>query len=495
MITRMGNISSRSLFIELALLILLSLALVGCDNAQVLNQSSVRPDIAVTATSIAELPTPVGTYYPPLSTEPPYTPPPIPTLQPPPAAIPMPITTGPAPNVAWSAETDNSLTIWAGRYSDSDGPTPSITGARAVAKWTGIRLELRSMAVSPDHKSLALLTDEPCIVPTPAPTDTPVPFVTPPVPFPNIGEECEGGVPQHIYVVEVATGKVQSIPDYGHYKLYEDSRNHYYTKILGWFDNQRFGIVQENGQMITATKDGASFIERRWPGTSIGDYIWGTTLLPGHNTIFSWVGDGFFFRDAGTGAVQRVGNRIEGTELNNLEPSPDGKHISSLESESDHNGNDFEHFGLWVQDLASDARKQLIGTGVWDTQPAWAPDSTRIAFAYADVIPPGSAIDSIDVAEAADTNVYIADVTAGRARQLTHFTGAHNSNIQWTAGGNLILSSTAGSRTGGPGIVGVSTVDGRATVLVGAEAGQRLVRPLFFGPVGVPGMPGTGAQP
>src|SRR5205823_2967282 len=104
-----------------------------------------------------------------------------------------------------------------------------------------------------------------------------IPAPPPPTPTPNASgyiprqpdeSECEGaGIwPTYIYVIDLTTNKAQHIPDYySHYQLYADNifSN---IKIIGWFDNDRFGVTSGRGDMMTATKDGSSFIPRRWPG-------------------------------------------------------------------------------------------------------------------------------------------------------------------------------------------------------------------------------------
>ncbi|HET6262397.1 MAG TPA: hypothetical protein VFG99_09195, partial [Chloroflexia bacterium] len=103
--------------------------------------STMVPDAVATARSL-----------PPTSTPDVSPPPTLPPLPPPPSAASLPVDpAAPAPNVAWSAETDSSLTIWVGRYNDD--PAPGIKGVRAGARWDNKRLGLASMAASPDGRS------------------------------------------------------------------------------------------------------------------------------------------------------------------------------------------------------------------------------------------------------------------------------------------------------------------------------------------------------
>lgn len=466
---------------RLLLFPLLLAVLWACDDTQ---QAEVSTSVSVPlAVGTATYPT-----SPPAPTLPYYTPTPLP---PPLAAATFPPAYEPVPNIAWSAQGDKTLTVWVGHYSDS--PVPAITGARPIARWTGVPLDLTSMAASPDGHSLAVLVTEVCVPEPPPPTATPnsVGF-SPPGPDET---NCEGsGIwPQYVYAIDLMTNKVQSIPDY--YRNYQAYADHHYNnlKILGWFDNSRFGIANDSAQMSTATKDGLSFIPRPWPDLSPLAPVFSISLLPDRKTIFAWVGDGFYFRDAPTGAVRKVGDRIAGTRMDYMSPSPDGKLVYSLEPGRGIAGNNGRQYSLWVQDLASGARTMIVDEGVWDIRPAWSPDSSRIAFAHTDNAPSGDK-DWVGQPESADTNIYIADLAAHTTRQVTNFTGAHNSNIQWTPAGNLVLNSSAGNSAGRSDIVAVSTTDGKLTTLISAGQNEQVLHPLLFD-AGLPGIPGTGADP
>src|SRR6476646_9572785 len=124
------------------LLLLLALAVLwACNDAR---QAEVSSGVSV--------PLAVGTASYPTSTPAPtlpfYTATPLP---PPLAAATYPPPYEPVPNIAWSAQGDKTLTVWVGHYTDS--PVPAITGARPIARWTGVPLDLASMAASPDGHS------------------------------------------------------------------------------------------------------------------------------------------------------------------------------------------------------------------------------------------------------------------------------------------------------------------------------------------------------
>ncbi|MEO8287065.1 MAG: hypothetical protein ABI670_11595 [Chloroflexota bacterium] len=341
-----------------------------------------------------------------------------------------------------------------------------------------------------------MLFVEPCVPKPPPPTQIPNPSGTPQISLPQTGSDCEGDWPEHIYVIDLKSNKVQSIPDYyNHFPLYESNSYPNFSKLLGWFDNDKFGVMLKSGQMATASKDGSSFVERTWPGQGQHDNVFGLSLLPDHKTIFAWVSEEFFLRDAPTGIIRKVGNRLAGTWCDYLTPAPDGKLISYQEPEAGRVGNDGRHFELWVQELATDTRYKLISSGVWDARPAWSADNSQIAFAFTENVPTADDAWSSAFADKADTNIYLANVAARTARKVTNFTAAHNRDVIWTPRGNLLLSSTAHSQNRGFGLIQISPVDGKATTLVSAAQGEALVHPTFFGETELPGIPRTGVEP
>jgi hypothetical protein len=446
------------------------------------------------------IPAAIETYSPPTTTPdlrptPTYEPPP--TQEPPPQAEVFPVDkAAPIPNVAWSAESDNRLTIWVGHYSDN--PSPGISAARRVAQWNNTKrvdyaityLALGNMAVSPNSRYLAALIKGICEAPPPEPTATPggpPPDFIPPI----VDGPCEGIDFQYIYVFDLATGRIQTIPDYDRY---HDSNLSGLDKIIGWFDDDRFGIKPDSGHMLVATRDGAPIETRVWPGASIYDGIYRLSLLPDHKTIFAWVHGEFFFRDAPTGVVRHAGKKLEGIGYQYLTPSPDGKFISYLMPRNGAEGSNDPTHGLWVQNLASDAINPIVEQGVWDSQPSWSPDSTQIAFVHADMTPITDNYYWIGDPTQANTNIYVGNIANFTSRQLTSFTGAHNAGIQWTPAGNLLLSSTANSQDGRFDLVAVSSVDGKATTVMGSGQGEGLFDVTFFGTGTLPGMPRSGSE-
>lgn len=460
---------------------------------------AVRPtpqEPALSRDISAQVPPPVGTYYPPTSSpapiEPTWTPSPVP---PPPNASAIAGIAGEAPNIAWGSITDNSLTVWAGRYIDS--PLPTLASAWPVARWN-MPLDVTSMAVSPDHRYLAILTIQRCFPPTPEPTPTPDYSHEPPAVFPSVGEYCLGDWPQYIYVIDLLANQVQPIPDYYRdYELYAQNSYPYYSRIMGWFDNDRFGIMDRSNELITATKDGLSFVAQPFPDLGPFSHPYELVLLPDRRTLFAWTDQGFHLRDAPTGAVRKVGSYKPGEGLYAIAPSPDGKQVAYVKADfgiEDNRTVRDESYVLWVQDLNSGQsslvaeRKTAFGPLVWSS------DSSQIAFLPSE---PRPAEDARSLHHAYDlpSNIYLTSIADKQVRRLTSFSKVSNRQLFWTPSGNLILTSTFGSQTGETGIVTISPQDGSANLVRQASPGEALVALTLFEPQLPTGMPGVGADP
>ncbi|MEA2574377.1 MAG: hypothetical protein QOH93_1675, partial [Chloroflexia bacterium] len=383
----------------------------------------------------AQVPPPVGTYdllptftrMPPAPTS---TPSPVP---PPPAASTMPPIAGYAPNVAWGAITDNSLTLWSGRYSDS--PAPAITGAKPLARWA-LPLDIQSMAASPNGRYLALLTQERCIPPTPEPTPTPRYVNGMPEVFPNTGEYCEGDWPQYIYVVDLLTNEVHHAPDYADYDLYARFKGSdvlsglgSYWRILGWLDNDRFGVVSRANQMVLATRDGATFETRNFPNLTGRDFISDIDLLSDRKTLLVAVNGELYFRDLDSGKIRKADFDKRFSHI----PAPNGASSAYIREERDPTDGHILQQGLWVRDLGGNSAS-LLFNGAVAGEPVWSPDSSRIAFTSVEIADPNS--------DTPTSDIHIADRAAKISRLLVDFQGARNTNLRWTPGGNLLLLST-----------------------------------------------------
>ncbi len=365
-----------------------------------------------------------------------------------------------AANIAWGAETPNDLTIWTGAYDDS---VPNIVDAKAIVKWAS-PLKLVGMVVSPDHQSLAVLTLEPLI-----------------------GE----GFPTYwLSVINLSNYTVQSIPDYdNHYDLYK----YYYPRspdrILGWIDNDKF-VVQQTGDLVAAVagKDGASYSRVPFPPQfSSAAY---TALSPDRNRLFSDVGDsggngGFWTYNIDGTNPQKLVDMGSERESDYPAWSPDGKFISFLSPKiSLRDGtkwSDSHYMGLWLLNLATKEQKSISSENVWDVDPTWSDDSSKIAFLRADApITDNDRGIWYGAPETVYTNIFIANISNLTPTRLTHFDKVSNSGLQWTPGGSLLLASTSGSSSGLRNLGVVSTSDGTFTMLIAGSTNESLVHPLIF---------------
>lgn len=463
---------------------------------------AIRPNRQVPASTsdvAAQVPPAVGTYdllptwtrSPP---EPTRTPTPLP---PPPAVRTMPPAPGQPPNIAWGSITDNSLTLWAGRYSDS--PSPALTGARAVAHWS-LALDVMSMAASPDGRYLALLTQERCFPPTPTPTPaaTATPVLrngTPVVIYPRTSEYCLGDFPRYLYVVDLLTNEVRIIPNYSDRDLYLKHGPHFSQNrgVLGWLDNDR--IALDAGQYLVATRDGTSFQYRNFPNLTGRESVFMNQLLPDRKTMFVWVNHDFYLRDVHSGDIRKVGKRSQAKDARYgiIKASPNGQYISYVGPDVQSGGTSGRQLNLSFQRFSDDSRHLLVSGGVWDPSPAWSPDSSRIALVRTMAVPAGNNA-SIFESESADTDIYLATLAGLQVRRLTSFPAAHNRDIQWTPGGNLLVASTYGSRNKAFGLVWVSTMDGSAVRLWTPPPGETFAQSTLF-EAQPSGMPPAGVDP
>ncbi len=384
----------------------------------------------------------------------------IPTPLPPPPAtpqsMPTPITaasfptaTGPGstPNIAWGAVTQDSITIWVGDYSDA--PSPRIAGARPVVQWNvppGLHVKLANMALSPDHRSLAVLVASMWWVPG----DT-------------IGDAG------WLSVVDLGSNKVQPIPDYSHQELYIEYSYASPVHIIGWVDNDRLAI-ESTGIVKIATKDGASSVTMRDTGRAVY-----SALSPDRKALFTAINDGdnAFNIQAVDGSRDSVVQNTTNTRLLDYPRwSPDGKQIMLLSE------NNAVHITVRLLDPSTGAQQAVSKTDAWDVAPAWSADSSSIAFLRADG--PVSDYAAYLSPESVNSNIYITTLNDLAPKQVSNFTSLKNSDLQWTPAGNLLLSSTAGRIDDSPVLVAVSPNDGAVTTLATGSSGEALVCPVIF---------------
>jgi hypothetical protein len=396
---------------------------------------------------------PVATFIMSLVPTPGPPPPPTPVPPPtPPAPTPYPPVPKSTPNIAWGAQTADALTIWVGSYSDK--PSPRISDAHPVVSW-GIPqvfpIRLFDMAVSPDQRSIAVLGAKPW-----ARSD---------------GSSTAGW----LSVVSLDTNGVQTIPAYSNYQLYQEYGYAPPLHILGWLDNDRLA-VESTSSIRIASKDGAS-------STTLWDSgAWvNSALSPDRMSVFSYLGgDNYTFVLHSTdGASQRSLTNVAGAyPLDYPAWSPDGKRIAYLAFGDTSASPTSLYMGLRLLDIGNSTQVQISSPYVWDAGAVWSDDGTQIAFLRADE--PVTDYVTYSAPDNVNTNIYTVHLDDLAPKPLTGFTGVKNSGLQWTPGGNLILSSTSGSADGMPRLVAVSPQDGTSTSVLTSSTGISLTHPILF---------------
>lgn len=372
----------------------------------------------------------------------------------------------PAPNLAWGVETTGALTIWVGNYSDA--PVPSVSAARPVVLWS-TPLRLVDMAVSPDHRSLAVIS----------------------VTSENVGE---GDVPFWLSVIDLSDNTVQVVPSDSDHDLYASYIRRSPDSILGWLDNQRLAVqpAHSPSRAVLATADGTSYADVPFPPWP--SFASESALSPDGSTFLSFVGggrsanDGFWLYDPDGGNPRWVLDQSQARSPFRPRWSPDGRRISFVSpwigvGADGRKATTYRRAGVWVFDLDGAAPWSVSGDADWNVAPAWSHDGSKIAFLRADApITPDDGTVFFGRPEKVNTNVYITAAREPAPRRLTSFTGKKNTNLEWTPGGNLILSSTAGlaGSTGLLGLLAVNAGNGVAVPLLSGAPGQSLTEPVFF---------------
>ena len=477
-----ARVVSRVLLAGLALVA----TLVGCDAAtsfQPVQESAPgRKDVAAevlasatatVSTVTVQVPTPVQTYPPivnptwvPISspTPVPYTPPPYPTLPPPPAATALPTQAVALPGatqsgnaIAWGVEREDSLTIWLGTYTDH--PTPAISDAHPVVRWDKAQL-LLDMAASPDGRNLALLTT-------------------------NVHPWGTEGFPPHwLYLVDLNTHQVRSIPDYSLTELYSEF---YYSpplRILGWLDKNR--LLIGDGPVV-ATTDGASYsrvVFEQGPTFDIDLSPDGTTFFS--TQVSTTEGYGLWLNNVDGSNARRIFDQNNAKQVAQPVWSPDGQRIAFLSAKSELLPEPTETvvntIHLWLLDPWAVTYQAISpeNIDVWDVEPTWSPDGERIAYLRADA-PLASEAMPHNMPERVNTNIFVSEIGSRATRQLTFFKGIRNSGVRWTNGGRIVLSSTWNVGRGDErGLIAVNVADGTVMQLSSGSAGDTLVHPVIF---------------
>jgi dipeptidyl aminopeptidase/acylaminoacyl peptidase len=401
--------------------------------------------------------------------------PPLPTSLPRPAPPEGKATTDKSslqPNIVWASEAEDNLTLWSGKYGTS--PSPSISGVHSIVRWDTPDgpLKVVGMSVSPDRKSLAVLLG-------------------------NALVRGEGDISRWLYVIDLQSRAIQAVPDYAtQYSSYEYQQQRPPTKILGWLDNDKFA-VQQDGEYAAAiaSKDGSFYARVPFP-PQYSDAV-ETALSPDGKTLLSVVvgpESGLWLYQPDASNPRRI---VEGSQMRPIYSpvwSPDGQRVAFLSPKLFmKDGAQWQNnraFGIWFLEVAS--ASQVAKTGrpgigqealdsddVWDVAPTWSPDGARIAFLRAERRITSDAT-SHARPEEVSTNIFIADTSNFAPRKLTNFPDARNSGLEWSAEGDLVLSSSDVAAGGISRLVSVSTKNGRVTELLVSASGERYQHPLFI---------------
>jgi Tol biopolymer transport system component len=283
------------------------------------------------------------------------------------------------------------------------------------------------------------------------------------------------------------------MPDYSNYAVYAQFYGRGHDRILGWLDTARAAVQRQDASVsiVIAARDGSSYSVL--PTGDVSE----AALSPDRQTFFSLSGvDGrsFSLFDINGNTISTL---LSGEAKASHYPvwSPNGNYISfAAAGQSLLNGTlypDYTKSGVWLLDLSKPSQQLVSGDDVWNSTPAWSLDSAKFAFLRADgTVSPGNVW--FNHPEGADTNVFIADVSSLAVQQLTKFTGVKSTGLQWTPGGNILVSSTVAGTSGTRGIVAVSSTTGNAVSLVSSAPSQQLEHPTLFISGGLPGMPKTG---
>ncbi len=180
-----------------------------------------------------------------------------------------------------------------------------------------------------------------------------------------------------------------------------------------------FIIDLETGEEQQLTPYGND-LEAEW--SPDGERIIFTTSRDGFQELYTMLPDG-------TGLQRLTVNE----QQNDLQASfsPDGTRIAYMTNYSVGDGTG----EIWLMDAEGSNQLPLTQNNVDDRLPVWSPDSSMIAFITTD-------------SDRTGTDIYLYDVAAGEARQLTREPG-YDYNPQWSSDGRWLVYIGQGEQSGG----------------------------------------------
>jgi WD40 repeat protein len=344
------------------------------------------------------------------------------------------------PNAAWGEESDQSLSIVVARYIEF--PVPAMQGWRTVVRWD-YPLELLDLSVSPDQRWLAALTKE-------------------------RQTEEEGITPTWLYVIDLSTNEIRSLPDYrAKPDLYEYQYFRPMERILGWTDNGTIAVQQSTtgkDGVVIASIEGSSYERLPFPPDEASAPA--TAYSPVRNLFFSEVigtdslPSGYWIYNADGSNPTLVLETNEARPVYVPDWSPDGNFISFVSPRIEPSGlTDYAFANIWLFNPESKSLRAISEEEkVWDTIPTWSSDGQQLAFVRLER-PAG---DRLNYGYPADveTTVYVANTDNFQPEQVPALRDARNDSLQWSPNSDLVATSSAGDPEGLTRLVAVPRPSG-----------------------------------
>lgn len=406
--------------------------------------TQISPDADVQATAVTpgdqpQLPVRIPTE---LTLPPTVTPLPPPVKEPlpkPPVGLSLSKNTSLSADVAWATKSKDKLVIWVGSLLRT--PHVTVSAPRPIVQWNA-PLTVLDMAVSPDHRSLAVLTTES-----------------------NTGRE--GIFPAWLTVINLDDNSVKAVPDYSNEALYQEHFFRPPSKILGWLDNDKFAIEQLKEGPVIVSKDGTTYSRVPFPKQSNAPE---TVLSADGSKFFSAAygeEDGLWIYGVDGSNPSKVAEIDTGRPVSDVSWSPDGKSIAFLSpeivQEDGTNYMDTTRVGVWLLDLNTKSSRRLSDENVWDAAPTWSPDGTKIAFLRAAKLPSSTDGLARHTTDTLPTSLLVTDVR-DMSTKIVGVSRSINGRPKWTSGGEILLSSSASENMELQSLIVASPETGTASV-------------------------------